>query len=379
MDDHPPTARPDLPIPAEGLRPGDRMPVLTARTNVNPQFKIDAMAGRWVVIGVIGSTAAPGMADRVMAVSAATDVFDDDHASLFLATQDAADEADSRLTDRIPGQRTIWDGDLGIARALGAVIDGAPARLAPLWLVIDPGLTIRHVIPCRADGSDLAEMLGILRAARPPAVWLGYEVPAPILILPDVFEPAFCDHLIGLYAAQGGTLSGFMRDQGGKTVPVHDPSFKVRRDYMIEDQALMRAVQARILRCVVPQIERVHFFRCTRMERYLVACYDAAEGGHFRPHRDNTTLGTAHRRFAVSINLNDDFEGGEVSFPEYSPRGFKAPRGGAVIFSCAMLHAVSRVTAGRRYAFLPFLYDDAAAKIREANAARVPTAANYRA
>ena len=81
----------------------------------------------------------------------------------------------------------------------------------------------------------------------------------------------------------------------------------------------------------------------------------------------------------MSINLNDDFEGGEVSFPEYSPRGFKAPRGGAVIFSCAMLHAVGRATGGRRYAFLPFLYDDAAAKIREANAARVPTAAGYRA
>lgn len=87
-----------------------------------------------------------------------------------------------------------------------------------------------------------------------------------------------------------------MRDQGGQTVAVHDASFKVRRDYTIADPDLMRAVQARIMRYVVPQIERVHFFRCTRMERYLVACYDAVEGGHFRPHRDNTTLGTAHRR-----------------------------------------------------------------------------------
>ncbi|MDO9525444.1 MAG: 2OG-Fe(II) oxygenase [Gemmobacter sp.] len=115
------------------------------------------------------------------------------------------------------------------------------------------------------------------------------------------------------------------------------------------------------------------------MERYLVGCYDATEGGHFRPHRDNTTLGTAHRRWAVSINLNDDFDGGEVSFPEYSSRGYKAPRGGAVIFSCSALHAVSRVTRGKRYAFLPFLYDDAAAAIREANAAKVPIAADYRA
>ena len=103
------------------------------------------------------------------------------------------------------------------------------------------------------------------------------------------------------------------------------------------------------------------------MERYIVSCYAAEDGGHFRPHRDNTTQGTAHRRFAVSINLNSEFEGGEVSFPEYGPRSYKAPPGGAVVFSCPLLHAVSRVTKGRRFAFLPFLYDDEAARIREAN------------
>jgi predicted 2-oxoglutarate/Fe(II)-dependent dioxygenase YbiX len=80
-----------------------------------------------------------------------------------------------------------------------------------------------------------------------------------------------------------------------------------------------------------------------------------------------------HRRFAVSINLNEDFEGGEVSFPEYAPRGFKAPRGAAIVFSCSLLHAVSRVTVGARYAFLPFLYDDAAAEIRRRNSASLET------
>ena len=38
-----------------------------------------------------------------------------------------------------------------------------------------------------------------------------------------------------------------------------------------------------------------------------------------------------------------------------------------MVFSCSLMHAVSTVTRGRRYAFLPFLYDDEAAKIREAN------------
>jgi predicted 2-oxoglutarate/Fe(II)-dependent dioxygenase YbiX len=121
----------------------------------------------------------------------------------------------------------------------------------------------------------------------------------------------------------------------------------------------------------VPEILKVHQFKATRMERYIVSCYAAEDGGHFRMHRDNTTKGTAHRRFAVSINLNEDFDGGEVSFPEYGPRSFKVAFGGAVVFSCSLLHAVSRITRGRRYAFLPFLYDEAAVKIREANNAHL--------
>ena len=91
-------------------------------------------------------------------------------------------------------------------------------------------------------------------------------------------------------------------------------------------------------------------------------------GGRRRPlqaHRDNGPGATAHWRFAVSINLNGDFDGGEVTFPEYNPRGIKAPPGWAVVFSAAILHAVGEVAYGRRYAFLPFVYDAAGAKIRE--------------
>jgi predicted 2-oxoglutarate/Fe(II)-dependent dioxygenase YbiX len=56
-----------------------------------------------------------------------------------------------------------------------------------------------------------------------------------------------------------------------------------------------------------------------------------------------------------------------VSFPEYGRRSFKPAPGRAIVFSCSLLHAVSKVTRGRRYAFLPFLYDELAAKLREAN------------
>jgi predicted 2-oxoglutarate/Fe(II)-dependent dioxygenase YbiX len=115
-------------------------------------------------------------------------------------------------------------------------------------------------------------------------------------------------------------------------------------------------------------IQRAFQFEATRMERYIVACYDAGSGGYFRPHRDNTTKGTAHRKFAVSINLDAEaHEGGDLRFPEFGGRTYRPPTGGAVVFSCSLLHEATPVTAGKRYAFLPFLYDEDGARLREAN------------
>jgi predicted 2-oxoglutarate/Fe(II)-dependent dioxygenase YbiX len=233
--------------------------------------------------------------------------------------------------------------------------------------VTGPRLRVMATFPITADGSGDAALFAYLDTLPPPHQSAGFEIQAPVLILPNVFEPEFCRHLIGLYEAHRGDENGFMQEIDGKTVPVQDRGHKVRKDYNIEDPELIQLTQNRILRRVVPEIQKVHQFHVTRMERYIVSCYGAEDGGHFAAHRDNTTKGTAHRRFAVSINLNAEFEGGEVSFPEYGPRSFKAPPGGAVVFSCSLLHAVSQVTSGRRYAFLPFLYDDEATKIREAN------------
>lgn len=190
---------------------------------------------------------------------------------------------------------------------------------------------------------------------------------APVIVLDRVLDNDLCQHLITQYEEQDRDLSGFMRDIDGKTHLVHDASHKLRRDFMVTNDDDMTRLQVMIRRRIVPEIQRIHQFNVTRMERYLVACYAAEDEAHFRPHRDNTTKGTAHRRFAVSINLSEDFEGGEICFPEYGMRSYKPPIGAAVTFSCSMLHAVTKVTRGRRYAFLPFLYDDAAAQLRERN------------
>ena len=352
------------PRPTAFPLPGDPAPGFTQRSAANPRYRFDSAAGRYLVLLFLHSAAGPWI-ERHSTAAAREDIFNDSFASLFTVSTDPQDEAASRLTNQLPGRRVFWDDDLTISRLYGAV--GETGAYIGAWVIIDPTMRVIASIPFQPDGGDITQAMELLENLPPPARFAGVELQAPILYLPRVFEPELCRHLISLYDEQGGEVSGFMREVDGKTVPIHDTRHKVRRDITIEDPTLISVLQQRIIRRIVPEIRKVHMFNATRMERYIVSCYDGAEGGHFAPHRDNTTAGTAHRRFAVSINHNDDFDGGEVSFPEYGPRGFKAPAGGAVIFSCALLHTVSRVTKGRRYAFLPFLYDEAAARLREKN------------
>ncbi len=354
------------------LASGEPAPSFTARSPTNPRFAFDTAAGRYLVLCFLHSADRPEAQGAIAAIAARPDLFDDLFASAFLVSTDPDDETCTRLTNRVPGCRVFWDHDLAVSRLYGAAPeapDAGPKR--PIWVVADPTLRLIEIIPFEPDASDIGRLLACLEALPPPNRFAGIELQAPVLYLPRVFEPELCDRLVALYDSAGGETSGFMREIDGRTVGLNDPRHKSRRDTTITDPELIALLQSRILRRVVPEIAKVHQFHVTRMERYIVSCYDAEEGGHFAAHRDNTTSGTAHRRFAVSINLNDGFEGGEVSFPEYGTRGFKAPAGGAVVFSCSLLHKVSAVRRGRRFAFLPFLYDDAAAEVRARNLHRL--------
>jgi predicted 2-oxoglutarate/Fe(II)-dependent dioxygenase YbiX len=66
-------------------------------------------------------------------------------------------------------------------------------------------------------------------------------------------------------------------------------------------------------------------------------------------HRDNMEPPGAHRRFALSVSLNDDYEGGGISFREFSPKAYRVPAGTAMVFSSSLLHEVEETTEGVRY------------------------------
>ncbi|GLK67053.1 2OG-Fe(II) oxygenase [Hansschlegelia plantiphila] len=353
---------------------GDPAPWFSQRATGNPRYAFDTAAGRYLVLCFYASSAEPQAKARLEAVAANRRLFDDQRACFFGVTLDPRDETEGRVQMMLPGVRHFFDTDGKVSRLYGAIArdsapDRGPIQARRFWLVLDPTMRVLANVPFAPDGSDMKTVFELIEHLPEPGRFAGIELQAPVLFLPNVFEPELCRRLIDLYEATGGVESGFMRQIDGKTVGVHDHAHKRRRDVEIEDKELIRQIQIRFRRRVAPEIMKAHAFNATRMERYIVGCYSADDGGHFRAHRDNTTSGTAHRRFAVSINLNGDFNGGEVSFPEFGPRSFKPPPGGAVVFSCSFLHAVSKVTSGVRYAFLPFLYDDAAAAVREANRA----------
>jgi peroxiredoxin len=187
---------------------------------------------------------------------------------------------------------------------------------------------------------------------------------APILLIPNVLPPDFRKTLIDLWETENEE-SGFMKQVGGKTVGLVDYNHKIRRDHFIQAGEIQTRLQSYLSGRVVPEVRKAFNYAVTRREDFRIACYDASKGGYFRPHRDNTTEGTAHRRFAMSLLLNDDYEGGFLRFPEYGKHTYRPEAGGAVVFSCSLLHEATDVTAGRRFVLLSFFYGEAEAKLRE--------------
>jgi predicted 2-oxoglutarate/Fe(II)-dependent dioxygenase YbiX/peroxiredoxin len=338
---------------------GEPAPWLVANSPTNPQYQLSAAAGRFLLLAFLPADR-DARTRALDAVNAHSALFDDIRLAAFLVATDSETIAEAK--DHIPGRRWFLDGDLAACRAF-QVLD-ADGAVVPQWMVLDPTLRILATAPLH----QVDHVFRFVRALpHSPSDHAMVPLSAPVLIVPRVFERDVCRQLIELYQVKGGLVSGVMREENGRTIPVVD-DFKRRRDANIDDETLRQQLLIRIRRRLLPEISKAFQFAATRLERHIVACYSADEGGYFRPHRDNTTKATAHRRFAVSINLNtEEFEGGDLRFPEFGDRTYRPPTGGAVVFSCSLLHEATPVTKGLRYAYLPFLYDEAGAKIREAN------------
>jgi predicted 2-oxoglutarate/Fe(II)-dependent dioxygenase YbiX len=174
---------------------------------------------------------------------------------------------------------------------------------------------------------------------------------APVMVLPRVFEPEFCRQVIRLWEKGDHQDSGVSSRYGNVGVA----ELKRTEDYMIVEPMMQKAISDRLAFRIGPELVKVFAFdREFTFDAHVVLSY-SAEGGHFfSAHRDNGAPTTADRAFAVSLNLNDDFEGGELVFPEYAGIKVSPPTGAAAVFSCSVLHQALPVTRGRRFVLTTF-------------------------
>lgn len=179
---------------------------------------------------------------------------------------------------------------------------------------------------------------------------------APVLIVPRVLPPDLCQDLVNSFDSWEPYVSPMPQGDGSELAV--DTTSKARSDVWIADKKLEQVVGRIISDRVMPELFKAFSYRANRFERLKMVCYSASDKGHFQTHRDNTTPKTAHRRFALTINLNaDDYEGGALEFPEYGPQAvYNVPTGAAIVFSCSHAHRVQPVTQGKRYAFVSFIF-----------------------
>ena len=356
------------------LQIGDPAPWFSIPASNNPLFHFSMVGGRRTVLFFFASAAFAEIQVILKSFEELSAEFQSLEVPLFGVSVDAADKAQNRGTTIAPSFIFFWDFDKKLSHEYGVCRDVEQhgvtgVHYAPQTFVLNENLQVINILPIDESNQHAQQVLDFIKSL--PPIEQGRPITtshAPVLVIPNVLDSSSCRSLIDMYKADGGSPSGVMREIDGKTVGIHDGDFKKRRDFFIRDQHLQRQLSGIILRRVAPEVEKAFQFKITRFERYLIACYNAQSGGCFQPHRDNTSQGTLHRRFAMTLNLNvGEYKGGFLRFPEYAPHGYKGDSGTAIIFSCSLLHEATPMISGERFALLSFFYGDEDALVRDAN------------
>lgn len=236
---------------------------------------------------------------------------------------------------------------------IGLGVGSAGGTLLARVIVLDPDQRVAATFDTRVLAAA-AEAIGALADGVRSDGGAGQVIAsplAPVLVLPRVFEPEFCTQVMRLWHKGDHRDSGVSSRYGNVGVE----KLKRTEDYTVVEPIMQKAISDRLAYRIGPELVKVFAFdREFTFDGHVVLSY-SAEGQHFfSAHRDNGAPSTADRAFAVSLNLNDDYGGGELVFPEYSAVKVKPPAGAAAVFSCSLLHEALPVSRGRRFVLTTF-------------------------
>lgn len=228
---------------------------------------------------------------------------------------------------------------------------GAAGR--PVALVLDPNLRVAATVVIEDATTAFAAIVAAV-PAPPPDHGVAPRL-APVLFVADALRAALRDELIQRWEAEGSVATGVETVVEGARAEATDLRRKRRRDHIVTDPALLRRLTQHLGARIFPELQKAFAFSAGGFEGFKIGCYTDEDRGHFEAHRDNLSAGTAHRRFGLTVNLNEDYDGGELRFPEYGPARYRPAAGEALVFSGSHLHEVVPVERGRRFVLLSFV------------------------
>ncbi|MEK7258702.1 MAG: hypothetical protein AAB211_02775 [Pseudomonadota bacterium] len=199
--------------------------------------------------------------------------------------------------------------------------------------------------------ASVGDNFAALIAQIPPQSTLAVRnIPAPLLIIPDVISDDLARRLIAYL------------DKNQDKAEINSGSYKSRA-HIHPPRDLELELDNKLCKSMLPEIKKVFYSEISHRETYKVCCYDAQVGGTFGRHRD-TIFPHLHRRYAMTLVLNDDFEGGGVTFPEYNDSIVQVPKCSAIIFPGALYHQVKEIGKGKRYVVVSFLFAEEEARLK---------------
>lgn len=161
----------------------------------------------------------------------------------------------------------------------------------------------------------------------------------PYLLIENVFSDELLKKVLKYYD-----------DNTHRLTPHYTPS--KNRLHVHPDKELEIEIDNKLSRSVFPEIRKIFYFDVHYRESYKICCYNSETGGRFHPHRD-TPSPYQHRRYAMSLFLNDDYEGGDFELPEYNFK-IKPKANCALVFPGISSHKVNQVTKGARRVIITF-------------------------
>ena len=265
----------------------------------------------------------------------------------------------SKLVDKHGIEFTLFsDPKKAITGGYGVDTQAADAKMtdALATFVIDRNQRVLTVIRNTREHAKLA-LAYLNRHVEPPSEPQVVSGQAPVLLVPNVFDAELCARLIEDWRKdhyEGEVVSGNPLSDEIDALKV-DTLIKKRQDHKPKRKTNVELIQL-VGRRIAPEVYRAFQFKTTYMQPFIIGSYAATRNDQFKPHRDNTTKKTENRRFAITLNLNEDYEGGFLRFPEFGDYLYRPPLGGAVIFSCSLLHEAIPVTRGQRFVALSFMF-----------------------